>query len=104
MKPFRFHADAEAEMAQAAAYYEAQQDGLGRRFLVSVRDALDRIALNPSLYPIVDLDVRRCIVRLFPFGILFRERADFIAVMAVMHLHRDPACWKDRLPNPGSVT
>ena len=36
MKPIRFHPDAEAEMLEAATYYEAQQRDLGRRFLASV--------------------------------------------------------------------
>jgi toxin ParE1/3/4 len=96
MKIITFHEEAESEMNKAAAYYEEQQQDLGRRFLTSIQDALNRIALNPSLYPIVDLDVRRCLTRTFPFGVLFRDRPDRIVVMAIMHLHRDPDCWKDR--------
>ncbi len=83
-------------MALAAAYYEAQQADLGRRFLASVQDAINRITVNPPLYPIVELDVRRCLTKTFPFAVLFRERPDALVVMAVMHLHRDPNCWKTR--------
>jgi toxin ParE1/3/4 len=36
MKPVQFHPEAEAEMIEAAGYYEAQQQDLGRRFLASV--------------------------------------------------------------------
>jgi len=96
MKVVRFHPAAEAEMIEAAAYYEAQQPELGRRFLASVQDAVNRAVLNPPLYPIVELDVRRCLARTFPFGVLFRERPDKIVIMAVMHLHRDPDYWKNR--------
>lgn len=96
MIPVQFHSDAEAEMMAAASYYETRQAGLGRRFLASVQDAVNRIGINPGLYPVVELDVRRCLVKMFPFGVLFRERPDAIAVMAVMHLHRDPDEWKDR--------
>ncbi len=97
MKPVRFHAEAELEMIDAAVWYESQHPHLGKRFLASVQDALNRIALNPDLYPIVDGDVRRCLVKTFPFGILFRVCPDFFAVMAVMHLHRDPDYWKNRV-------
>ena len=83
-------------MIEAAAYYEAQQRELGRRFLASVQDAVNRIVLNPHLYPVVELDVRRCLTKTFPFGVLFRERPDKIVIMAVMHLHRDPDYWKNR--------
>jgi plasmid stabilization system protein ParE len=90
MKDVRFHPDAEVEMIEAAAYYEAQQADLGRRFLAAVQDASNRIAVNPHLYAIVELDVRRCLTKTFPFGVLFRERPDAFVIMAVMHLHRDP--------------
>ena len=96
MKTVRFHLDAESELIAAAACYETQQADLGRRFLASVQDAVNRIVLNPRLYPIVELDVRRSLVRTFPFGVLFRERPHAIVIMAVMHLHRDPGYWKNR--------
>lgn len=61
MKPVRFHPDAETEMNAAAAYYEAQREGLGRRFLASVQDAINRIQSTPPLCPVVEADVRRCL-------------------------------------------
>jgi len=66
MKVVRFHPEAEAEMIKAAAYYEMQQSDLGRRFLASVQDAVNRIGLNPHLYPIVDLMSDAASLRLFP--------------------------------------
>jgi plasmid stabilization system protein ParE len=96
MTAVQFHPDAESEMIEAAAHYEAQQPDLGRRFLAAVQDATNRIGVNPQLYPIVELDVRRCLTKTFPFGVLFRERPEKIVIMAVMHLHRDPDYWKTR--------
>jgi len=100
MRTVRFHSEAEVEMVEAAAYYEAQQENLGKRFLSSVQDALNRIHINPLLYPIVELDVRRCLTKTFPYGVLFRAPPDQIVVMAVMHLHREPDYWKDRTGEP----
>ena len=96
MKPVRFHPEAESEMIDAAVWYETQQEGLGKRFLTSVQDALNRIELNPELFPVVEGDVRRCLTKTFPFGVLFRDKPNIVAVMAVMHLHRDPDYWKTR--------
>ncbi|MEI6971204.1 MAG: type II toxin-antitoxin system RelE/ParE family toxin [bacterium] len=96
MRLVKFHPDAESEMIDAAAYYEAQQSDLGRRFLATVQDSINRILLNPHLYPVVELGVRRCLTKTFPFGVLFREMPDKIVIMAVMHLHRDPDYWKTR--------
>jgi hypothetical protein len=53
MMPVRFHPQAEAEMIEAAAYYEGRQDGLGKRFLAAVQDAVNNIVINPRLYPVV---------------------------------------------------
>ncbi|MEI6789099.1 MAG: hypothetical protein WCL49_11540 [bacterium] len=73
MKTVKFPPDTEFEMLAAAAYYEEQQPDLGRRFLASVQGSVNRIMLNPRLYPTVDLDVRRCLTKTFPFGVLFRD-------------------------------
>ena len=96
MKIIKLHPLAEEEMIQAAGFYESQQSGLGKRFLIAVQDGMNRMALNPRLYPIIYLDVRRCMVKTFPFSILFREKRDKLVVMSVMHMHRDPDYWKIR--------
>ena len=83
-------------MIEAAAYYETQQKNLGGRFLACVQDALNRIRVNPLLYPVIEGDVRRCLVRTFPYGVLFRISSGEYVVIAVMHLHRDPDYWKTR--------
>ena len=77
MKVVKFHPDAESEMIAAAAYYEEQQSDLGRRFLASVQDAINRIILNPSLYPV-------------------NNHFALVHDLAVMHQHRDPDYWKNR--------
>lgn len=69
-----FHPETESEMVDAAAWYEGQQASLGKRFLTSVHDAVNRIQLNPKLYPVVENDVRRCLTKTFPFGVLFRMK------------------------------
>lgn len=43
MKAVRFHPEAEAEMMDAAAYYEARQDDLGKRFPASVQESLRKV-------------------------------------------------------------
>jgi hypothetical protein len=88
---------------EAAAYYEAQQRDLGRRFLASVQDAFNPIQVNPLLYRVVESDVRRCLVRTFPYGILFRIKPEKLVIIAVMHLYRNPDYWKKRIRTSGST-
>ena len=96
MTPIRFHPDADSEMMAAAAYYESQQEDLGKRFLSVVQDSLNHIQINPNIYPIVHLDVRRCMTKTFPFNVLFRITLAQTIVMAVMHQSRHPDYWKNR--------
>ncbi len=97
MKPISFHPEAEAELIASALYYDEQEEDLGKRFLTSVEDSLARIKINPQLFPVIDGDVKRCLTRTFPFGVLFRDRADQIEIIAIMHLKRKPGYWKERV-------
>lgn len=67
-----FHPEAETELIAAASWYERKQADLGKRFLSSLEDGISRIRINPTLFPQVEGNVRRCLLRTFPFGILFR--------------------------------
>jgi len=98
MIPIRFHPEADAEMMSAAKYYETQQKDLGKRFLASVQNALNRIQVNPLLYQEIEAGVRRCLTMTFPFGVVFRIMPNQFVIIAVMHLHREPGYWKNRVP------
>ena len=91
MIPIRFHPEADAEMMSAAKYYETQQKDLGKRFLASVQDALNRIQ-------VIEAGVRRCLTMTFPFGVVFRIMTNQYVIIAVMHLHREPGYWENRVP------
>ncbi len=93
---FEFHSNALAELASAAEYYEARQAGLGNRFVDAVAEALERIARDPFVWVPTDEDVRRCLTRVFPYGILYTIESDFVLIVAVAHLAREPGYWKSR--------
>jgi plasmid stabilization system protein ParE len=88
--------EAEADIAEARAWYEQQRPGLGEQLVLCVEDALDRIARLPELGTEVFPAVRRVLVRRFPYGIFYRVDPDQIAVIAVYHSKRDPRGWQAR--------
>jgi len=94
---FRFHPDAEAELFEAIQYYEDVRPGLGQEFAVEVYSAVQRALAYPCAWMVLEGEVRRALVRRFPYGVLYSEESDEILVVAVMHLHRAPGYWKERV-------
>ncbi|HEX3048221.1 MAG TPA: type II toxin-antitoxin system RelE/ParE family toxin [Bacillota bacterium] len=94
---FLFHQEAEKEFVEAIDYFEEVETGLGYDFAIEVNLAIERTTSFPKVWPILEGDIRRCLVRRFPYGILYSEEQEYIYIVAVMHLHRDPDYWKHRL-------
>jgi hypothetical protein len=92
----RFLAIAEIELDEVIRWYHTQASGLGDVFLIEVLAATNRIAHHSMLG---SYWMRACAaagLTGFPGLIYMVENGD-ILVLAVAHLHRRPACWRDRL-------
>lgn len=97
MKPVVFLPEAEQEMLEAAGYYESQATGLGTDFLSEAERAVNSIAELPLTWPVIEGELRRRLVRRFPFGILYRIEPEEIVIVAVAHLRRRPGYWRERI-------
>ena len=97
---FAFHPDALAGFEDAARYYAQTQAGLGQRFVLSVETAIHKLAEHPSNYAILEGDVRRCLMRIFPHAVPYTIETDFILIVAVMDCHQKPGYWQHRMPSP----
>ena len=64
-----YHPEAEAEVVEAAEFYEARSPGLGERFVREFDAAVAEIQASPGLWPVVEGDLRCHTMRRFPFGI-----------------------------------
>lgn len=99
MKSVIFLLEAEQEMIEAAIYYESKSSGLGVDYLEEVERAVKAISDSPNTWPVIAGELRRRLVRRFPFGILYRIDPEEIVVIAVAHLRRKPGYWKERIKN-----
>ncbi len=88
---------AEAELHEAAQFYEGRSGGLGHDFLDEVERVIESIVEQPYSGVRISRNIRRRILRRFPFGVLYAVEPDGILVVAVMHLRRRPGYWKDRI-------
>jgi hypothetical protein len=88
---------AKAELDDAVEYYNRERSDLGYEFLWEVFFAIDRIKQFPQAWPVFYEDARRCLIRRFPYGIIYLQEGDLILILALAHLHREPDYWIDRL-------
>ena len=93
---FSFHPEAEEELKKAIDYYEDMEPGLGYDFALEVYSAIQLSVKFPKAWAVLEGEVRRCLVRRFPYGILYSEGENGIFIVAVMHLHRNPGYWRRR--------
>lgn len=84
------------DIQATAVWYEDQQSGLGTRFLDELDLVFQRIAESPQQFPRLEGDVRRALLRRFPYGVYFLAESEEVKVLAVLHLHRQPDMWKSR--------
>jgi len=91
------HPEADQELEAAAVWYEERQPGLGDAFIDQFERTLRRIVAEPDRWRKIRGDNRKLNFRRFPYAIVYSVGADAIYIKAVMHLHRRPFYWKDRV-------
>ena len=90
--------EARAELLLAVAWYEECQEGLGGRFYSEIETAEDGVLQHPELWGRTDGGCRRKLLNHFPYGLIYHQpEAGCIEVVAVMHLHREPGYWTERV-------
>ena len=93
---------ADGDAIAAAIWYEDQQPGLADDFFAEMQHAYSQIQLSPMSAPVLEHysgshQIRRRLMRRFPFAVVYLCRLDEILVVAVAHTRRRPLYWLDRL-------
>ena len=92
-----FHPEAYAEMLESARFFEEKSPGLGSDLIAAIQEAIRRIIKFPQLGAIEEANIRKCLVHGFPFTVLYEAGQGQIYIAAVMHQHRRPGYWRERL-------
>ncbi len=96
-----FHPDARLEYREAAAFYDARKVGLGVAFTREIETAIEQILEAPERFRFIEQDVRRCLARTFPYGVLYTVERDLVLIVAIAHGSREPGYWQVRLSHGG---
>jgi plasmid stabilization system protein ParE len=88
--------EAAAELDEAFTWYEGRTAGLGSEFLRAVRAVFALIRRNPEQFPRVRGDIRRALIRRFPYAVYYVVEPDYVSVFAVIHTRQHPRRWQSR--------
>ena len=99
--PVEFRPEVERDMAEAAAWYEARQPGLGSEFVEEIIRVWDALAENPLLncrrHP--PKHIRWRYPERFPYRVIYEviEVERTVVVAAVLHAARHDRHWQRRV-------
>ena len=91
-----YHPEAEAELVDAAEYYDERLTGLGEEFLDAVDAAVGFVVSDPLRAALCGQGVRRYLLKRFPYALYYRVGSEDIRILPVKHHSRHPDYWKNR--------
>lgn len=88
--------EAAREVQEAFDWYEEKSEGLGLEFLRAADACIAGIQRNPLASPIMHQEIRRALLRKFPYALFYIVSEERIIVLACFHAKRDPIDWMRR--------
>jgi plasmid stabilization system protein ParE len=100
MRP-RILPEAEADLLEAALWYEDQRQDLGGEFLDQALSTFAAIGKNPLRFPLYEASdnprqLRRALLNRFPYVVLYEILPEIVRIVAIAHASRRPEYWKFR--------
>ena len=87
---------ARRDIDSAFDWYQERDDDAAAAFLLEVDHVLERMRQNYEQFPVVHRDLRRALLKQFPYAIYFKAEGDLVTVVAVPHQRRAPRVWRRR--------
>ncbi|WP_437185264.1 hypothetical protein SH668x_002363 [Planctomicrobium sp. SH668] len=99
---FRVLPEAQGDAIEAAIWYDDRQASLGTEFLAVAHQAFQLIQSGSQSLSKLETyhgphDVRRLLLKRFPYAVVVLVRPEEVVVVAVAHTRRRPLYWLDRL-------
>ena len=85
---------AERDVDAIFDWYEDERPRLGRQFLAELRTTYARVLTGPYRYQVLSSDIRRALMKRFPYAVFFAVEDNTIVVIRVLHTQRDPREWQ----------
>jgi plasmid stabilization system protein ParE len=95
-----FRTSANAQLVAAKTWYEQQRHGLGEEFARSLESAINRVARNPFAAPAVHQEVRRVLLKRFPYSVFYIADGDNLLVLSCLHTRQAVVDWSKLSASP----
>jgi plasmid stabilization system protein ParE len=89
--------EAENDVREAFLWYESIRLGLGYDFLMQVDAGMRFIERNPDACSSGYKNTRKCLIKRFPFKIIYLAEEDRVTVLGVLHGKRNPELARKRV-------
>lgn len=99
--PVELRVEARDDLANAAAFYEDQREGLGDYFIECLFIDLASLESQAGIHEVVH-GLHRKLAERFPFAIYYRVAEPVIDIVAILDCRRDPDSVARRLDSSGS--
>ena len=87
---------AEEEIREAFFWYFERSPLAADAFRAEVFAAIDKVAVDPTMWPAEDDNVHYYVLRRFPYTVHYEFDASTVTVLAVAHQRRRPRYWAER--------
>ena len=96
-RPAQLDRLAQHETKAVYEWYQRQSTKAAVRFAVEFSRAVRAIEDDADRFPAYLKGTRRCLLKKFPYLIVFKEYPDHVFIVAVAHSKRRPGYWSRRL-------
>lgn len=93
MLPVRLRHSALRALEDICVWYAQQEPGLELAFQEEFQQVVDRMSMFPEGFPVIHHEIRRALLRRFPYEVFYKTDGNVISVLGVLHAYRDPSEW-----------
>lgn len=89
--------EAEIDLDKSYEYYYVDSPKVADTFFRGINLGLEKIQQNPNVFRYAHKDVKKYVIKKFPFVIYYQIVDSIIQVIAIFHTSRNPEIWNDRI-------
>jgi len=87
---------AELDLDAIQEWYALHEESLFIKFDKEFSACLKQIEENPLQFPVIHNNIRKAVLKRFPFSVFFNIKDERVFVLSVIHHKRNPKVWKQR--------